>query len=26
VMVTHHPAQAARMGQVLTMHEGALNR
>jgi ABC-type lipoprotein export system ATPase subunit len=26
VMVTHHPAQAARMGRVLTMHEGALNR
>ena len=25
VMVTHHPAQAARMGRVLTMHEGALN-
>lgn len=24
VMVTHHPAQAARMGRVLTMHEGRL--
>ncbi len=25
VMVTHHPAQAARMSRVLTMHEGTLN-
>jgi lipoprotein-releasing system ATP-binding protein len=25
VMVTHHPAQAARMGRVLTMHEGNLH-
>ncbi len=25
VMVTHHPAQAARMGRVLTMHEGSLH-
>ena len=25
VMVTHHPAQAARMGRVLTMHEGTLS-
>ncbi len=24
VIVTHHPAQAARMGRVLTIHEGAL--
>ena len=24
VMVTHHPAQAARMGRVLRMHEGQL--
>lgn len=24
VMVTHHPAQATRMGRVLTMHEGRL--
>jgi ABC-type lipoprotein export system ATPase subunit len=25
VMVTHHPAQAARMSRVLSMHEGTLN-
>jgi len=24
VMVTHHPAQAARMGRTLTLHEGTL--